>query len=135
MAVREFQQLHKAIANLFEALSEAEPAVAVGFAKKAAAQISEIVAEIRSGKESYKDLAPIDKAREEIEAADWRKSKRGGEYVNAEALPTLKKLLEDHAGKYVLDRHAYYLSTNSRWITRYERKGKKRGEGNGQNRI
>jgi len=131
VAVQEFQQLHKAIANLFEALSEAEPAVATAFAGKAAAKISEIVAEIRSGKESYKNLAPIDKAREEIEAADWRQSKRGGEYISAETAPTLKQLLEKHAGKYVLDQYAYYLSSNSRWITRYERKAKKRGDSNG----
>ena len=123
MAVRELQEFLATTSKLFSVLSEAEPGLAVVYARKATACLEQLLRDFEKARESWRELPLEEKAEEEITSVVWIVSKDGeGEYTFADGLPNLVRLLREKGGKARLGHYVYYLSSSGRTVTRYPRK-------------
>lgn len=115
----------KALAKLFEKLSEQEAGFLAVHDEGVAKLLEHAVSELERMAAAWSSLADEEKAVAEAEAATWRPSKKhdGGEIAPREALPSLSKLLEEKKAPLRLGAHVYYPA--GRWILRFSRGGSK----------
>lgn len=87
-----------------------------------ARQVAQIRDWLAGALAKWRELPPEAKLEELAARVNWRPSKAndGGEFVAADEVPELAKILEEAGGRLEAGGYAYYL--RGRWITRYPRR-------------
>jgi hypothetical protein len=115
------------IGLLVEQVGNAPLAFLLEIDESVARQVAEIRGWLANALAKWRELPPEAKLEELAARVNWRPSKAndGGEFVAADEVPELAKLLEEAGGRLVAGGYAYYL--RGRWITRYPRRRQSAG--------